>query len=228
MARHDASSRDALAPPRNWRSRAALAFPAPPQRAAPRRRTQRRSSMCADRRRRVLALVLIGPVPRSARHHGTNGTMERTAPWNERLRWTLASFGRGEEIAGSPGGLPSEIRRCTMCAEHLPWGPRPVVQAAGGAQILITGQASGLRVHESGSPFDSPSGDRLRRRRQGERPPANSSVAPRPETVPASSATTSLPTLTFRCRNGRSSDRPAFVLKSTQSIAEHSRVGAHD
>ena len=36
------------------------------------------------------------------------------------------------------------------------------MQAASGAQILIAGQAPGRRVHESGVPFDDPSGDRLR------------------------------------------------------------------
>jgi uracil-DNA glycosylase len=41
-------------------------------------------------------------------------------------------------------------------------GPRPVVQVDPRAQILIAGQAPGRRVHESGVPFDDPSGDRLR------------------------------------------------------------------
>ena len=41
-------------------------------------------------------------------------------------------------------------------------GPRPVVQIGTGARILIAGQAPGRRVHESGVPFDDPSGDRLR------------------------------------------------------------------
>lgn len=59
-------------------------------------------------------------------------------------------------------GLLSEIRRCELCAEHLPLGPRPIVQVARGARILVAGQAPGRRVHESGVPFDDPSGDRLR------------------------------------------------------------------
>lgn len=58
--------------------------------------------------------------------------------------------------------LLGEIRRCELCSEHLPAGPRPIVQAAHGARILIAGQAPGRRVHESGVPFDDPSGDRLR------------------------------------------------------------------
>lgn len=58
--------------------------------------------------------------------------------------------------------LLQEIAACTICAEHLPHGPRPVLQAHPAAPILIAGQAPGRRVHESGVPFDDPSGDRLR------------------------------------------------------------------
>lgn len=39
---------------------------------------------------------------------------------------------------------------------------RPVLQVHASARILIAGQAPGRRVHESGVPFDDPSGDRLR------------------------------------------------------------------
>lgn len=58
--------------------------------------------------------------------------------------------------------LLAEVRACTLCAEHLPLGPRPVVQASTRARILVVGQAPGRRVHETGLPFDDPSGDRLR------------------------------------------------------------------
>ncbi|MGE0354112.1 MAG: uracil-DNA glycosylase family protein [Gemmatimonadales bacterium] len=64
-----------------------------------------------------------------------------------------------------PVSLPvllREVRACTICAPHLPLGPRPVLQAAAGARILIAGQAPGRRVHQTGVPFDDPSGDRLR------------------------------------------------------------------
>ncbi len=44
----------------------------------------------------------------------------------------------------------------------LPHAPRPVLQAARGARLLIAGQAPGVRVHASGRPFTDPSGDRLR------------------------------------------------------------------
>ena len=41
-------------------------------------------------------------------------------------------------------------------------GPRPVIQVGTSAKILIVGQAPGSRVHETGIPFNDPSGDRLR------------------------------------------------------------------
>ena len=58
--------------------------------------------------------------------------------------------------------LVNEVRHCRLCAEHLPAGPRPVFQLHPQARILIAGQAPGRRVHESGVPFDDPSGKRLR------------------------------------------------------------------
>jgi uracil-DNA glycosylase len=58
--------------------------------------------------------------------------------------------------------LLSEIKDCRLCEEHLPLGPRPVVQADSKARILIVGQAPGRKVHETGIPFNDPSGDRLR------------------------------------------------------------------
>ena len=54
------------------------------------------------------------------------------------------------------------VLACTLCAEHLPHGVRPVVQIHPNAKILIAGQAPGRKVHESGIPFDDASGDRLR------------------------------------------------------------------
>jgi uracil-DNA glycosylase len=56
--------------------------------------------------------------------------------------------------------LLREVRSCDICSEHLPQGPRPVVSAHESARILIIGQAPGKRVHESGGPWDDPSGDR--------------------------------------------------------------------
>ncbi|MBK5920558.1 uracil-DNA glycosylase [Rhodothalassium salexigens] len=59
--------------------------------------------------------------------------------------------------------LLREIRACRLCAETLPLGPRPVVQASATARILVAAQAPGTRVHATGLPFNDPSGDRLRR-----------------------------------------------------------------
>ena len=58
----------------------------------------------------------------------------------------------------------TQIRACTVCAEHLPLGPRPIVRASPSARLAIIGQAPGTRVHESGVPWDDRSGDRLRDR----------------------------------------------------------------
>ncbi|MEM6586502.1 MAG: uracil-DNA glycosylase family protein [Pseudomonadota bacterium] len=62
----------------------------------------------------------------------------------------------------SAEALRAEISACTHCAEHLPLGPRPVVQYAPTSRILIIGQAPGTKVHASGVPWDDDSGDRLR------------------------------------------------------------------
>jgi uracil-DNA glycosylase len=58
--------------------------------------------------------------------------------------------------------LLAEVRACQICAPHLPHGVRPVIQLHRNAPILIVGQAPGRRVHESGIPFQDPSGVRLR------------------------------------------------------------------
>ncbi len=58
--------------------------------------------------------------------------------------------------------LLAEIRACRLCAAHLPHPPKPVLRAGPGARLLIVGQAPGRRVHETGIPWNDPSGDRLR------------------------------------------------------------------
>ncbi|OEC97711.1 MULTISPECIES: uracil-DNA glycosylase family protein [unclassified Rhizobium] len=66
--------------------------------------------------------------------------------------------------------LRSAIAACRLCrdapakgeADRLPHEPRPVATLSSTARILIAGQAPGLRVHESGLPFNDASGDRLR------------------------------------------------------------------
>ena len=58
--------------------------------------------------------------------------------------------------------LLAEIRACRACEGELPHAPRPVITVTAHTRLLICGQAPGRRVHESGVPFDDPSGDRLR------------------------------------------------------------------
>jgi uracil-DNA glycosylase len=66
--------------------------------------------------------------------------------------------------------LAAEIACCRLCRDapaggigrRLPHEPRPVAVLSDKARILIAGQAPGLRVHESGLPFNDASGDRLR------------------------------------------------------------------
>jgi len=58
--------------------------------------------------------------------------------------------------------LLKNIADCTVCETHLPLGPRPVVAATPTSKIVIIGQAPGLKVHQTGIPFNDPSGDRLR------------------------------------------------------------------
>ncbi|HVO15680.1 MAG TPA: uracil-DNA glycosylase family protein [Alphaproteobacteria bacterium] len=72
------------------------------------------------------------------------------------------------EVAGRQLAQPTldallaEVRACRICAAHLPLGPRPVLRASPTARLLIVGQAPGTRVHETGIPWNDPSGDRLR------------------------------------------------------------------
>lgn len=58
--------------------------------------------------------------------------------------------------------LVERARACTLCAPHLPLGPRPVLSLEPDARVLIVGHAPGTRVHETGIPWNDPSGDRLR------------------------------------------------------------------
>lgn len=59
--------------------------------------------------------------------------------------------------------LLSEIRNCAECEKHLPLGPRPIVAAHPRSKIAIIGQAPGKKVHETGVPWDDPSGRQLRK-----------------------------------------------------------------
>ncbi|HEA16604.1 MAG TPA: uracil-DNA glycosylase family protein [Pseudoalteromonas prydzensis] len=58
--------------------------------------------------------------------------------------------------------LLTQVSQCVICEAQLPLGARPVVQFNPSARILIAGQAPGLKVHQTGIPFDDASGQRLR------------------------------------------------------------------
>jgi uracil-DNA glycosylase len=58
--------------------------------------------------------------------------------------------------------IANAARACTVCASVLPLGPRPVLRVSTTARLLIIGQAPGTKVHETGIPWNDPSGERLR------------------------------------------------------------------
>ncbi len=58
--------------------------------------------------------------------------------------------------------LVADIRACRVCARHFAHEPRPVIWVHPEARILIAGQAPGRLVHETGIPWNDPSGERLR------------------------------------------------------------------
>ncbi|MEO0464766.1 MAG: uracil-DNA glycosylase family protein [Pseudomonadota bacterium] len=58
--------------------------------------------------------------------------------------------------------LHREIAACTVCADKLEHGVRPVVQFSATSRILIIGQAPSSTVHRTGVPWDDDSGERLR------------------------------------------------------------------
>lgn len=55
-----------------------------------------------------------------------------------------------------------EARACRLCEAALPHAPNPVFRVGRSAGLLIVGQAPGRRVHETGIPWNDPSGDTLR------------------------------------------------------------------
>ena len=72
-------------------------------------------------------------------------------------------IGCGMSSQSKPPLLFDEIKACSLCAERLPLGPRPVVRAGDPrARVLVIGQAPGTKVHASGVPWDDASGKRLR------------------------------------------------------------------
>ena len=60
-------------------------------------------------------------------------------------------------------GLKKNIKACKLCEEDLPYPPKPVFSFSAKSKILIVGQAPGIKVQESGIPWNDASGDRLRK-----------------------------------------------------------------
>ena len=56
--------------------------------------------------------------------------------------------------------VAAEAKACRRCEHELE--PNPVFRVGARARLLIVGQAPGRRVHESGIPWNDPSGDVLR------------------------------------------------------------------
>lgn len=61
-----------------------------------------------------------------------------------------------------PPALLTKIRTCTLCKDQLPLAPKPILDFRKEAKVLLVGQAPGRRAHDSGIPWNDPSGDRLR------------------------------------------------------------------
>lgn len=58
--------------------------------------------------------------------------------------------------------IVSEINNCTECAHSLPFSPKPILQYSNTANVILIGQAPGIKAHQSNTPWNDASGDRLR------------------------------------------------------------------
>lgn len=99
----------------------------------------------------------------------------KTKSWDAKFNKPASCLPEGEmqsernrrlPVDSEIGRLSTGIASCRVCRDaavnRLPHEPRPVAILSSDAPILIAGQAPGLRVHESGIPFNDASGDRLR------------------------------------------------------------------
>jgi uracil-DNA glycosylase len=62
----------------------------------------------------------------------------------------------------SLSALSREARACRFCEQQLPQAPKPIFRVGKRASLLIVGQAPGRLVHETGIPWNDPSGEVLR------------------------------------------------------------------
>lgn len=72
------------------------------------------------------------------------------------------------ESVKAVAALSDQIKKCRICHDAplfqppMAVEPRPVCIISSNARIVIAGQAPGMRVYNTGIPFNDPSGDRLR------------------------------------------------------------------
>lgn len=62
----------------------------------------------------------------------------------------------------SVNALMQEIRQCRLCEAHLPYVPNPVLAASAQSDLVLIGQAPGIKAHQSSTPWNDASGSRLR------------------------------------------------------------------
>lgn len=65
-------------------------------------------------------------------------------------------------MTGNEKDVIERAKNCQLCRDELPCAPKPIIQATAQADIVIIGQAPGLRAHQTNQPFNDLSGDRLR------------------------------------------------------------------
>lgn len=58
--------------------------------------------------------------------------------------------------------LIRNIHQCNLCNKYLPFDAKPILQFSPKANIIIIGQAPGVKAHNSGTPWNDASGERLR------------------------------------------------------------------
>ena len=58
--------------------------------------------------------------------------------------------------------LIKQVQDCTLCLDYLPQKPRPILSVGKNAKVMIIGQAPGTKAHQTGTPWDDQSGNRLR------------------------------------------------------------------
>lgn len=65
-------------------------------------------------------------------------------------------------MSASLDNILDKVHQCTICADKFAHEPRPVLTVNEKARIIIIGQAPGLKVHQSGIPWNDASGKKLR------------------------------------------------------------------